>query len=103
MSDTVIVTGTFDLDPARRHDAIAVFTEMMERTRVEDGCQHYAFTADLTDPGRFHLIEQWASLAANEAHVQTEHFPVFLTQLGDLGITGVSITQWLGATEKPVR
>lgn len=103
MSDTVIVTGVFDLDPARRERAIAVFTDMMERTRVEEGCEHYAFSADLSDPGRFHLIEQWSSLAANEAHVQTPHFPTFLEHLGDLGITGVTITQWLDATEKKVR
>lgn len=103
MSDTVLVTGVFDLDPARREQAIAVFTDMMERTRAEDGCEHYAFTADLVDPGRFHLIEQWSSLATNEAHVQTPHFPAFLEQLGALGTTGVTITQWLGATEKQVR
>jgi quinol monooxygenase YgiN len=103
MSDTVIVTGTFDLDPELRENAIAVFTDMMERTRIEEGCEHYAFTADLSDPGRFHLIEQWTSLATNEAHVQTPHFPTFLQQLGELGITGVSITQWLGAAENKVR
>src|SRR5688500_18935570 len=100
MSDTVIVTGWFDLDRARRDDAIAVFTEMMERTRAEEGCEHYAFSADLTDPGRFHLVEQWSSLATNEAHVQTPHFPAFLEQLGTLGVTGVSLSQWLGAEEK---
>ncbi|MGH9275383.1 MAG: putative quinol monooxygenase [Acidimicrobiales bacterium] len=103
MSDTVIVTGVFDLDPSRRERAIAVFTEMMERTRAEEGCEHYAFSADLTDPGRFHLIEQWSSLTLNEAHVQTPHFPTFLDQLGGLGITAVTITQWLGATGKRVR
>ena len=103
MSDTVIVTGVFDLDPERREAAIAVFTDMMERTRAEEGCEHYAFTADLSDPGRFHLIEQWTSLATNEAHVQTPHFPTFLEQLGGLRITAVSITQWLDATEKKVR
>ncbi len=102
MSDTVIVTGFFDLDPVHRESAVTVFTEMMERTRAEEGCEHYAFSADLTDPGRFHLIEQWASLAANEAHVQTPHFPRFLEQLGTLGVTGVSLTQWLDATEKRV-
>ncbi len=100
MSDTVIVTGYFDLDPARRDDAIVVFTEMMERTRAEEGCEHYAFSADLTDPGRFHLVEQWSSLTTNEAHVQTPHFPTFLEQLGTLGVTGVSLSQWLGAEEK---
>ena len=103
MSDTVLVTGVFDLDPALREQAIAVFTDMMERTRVEEGCEHYAFTADLVDPGRFHLIEQWSSLATNEAHVQTPHVPTVLEQLGGLGISGVTITQWLGATEKQVR
>ena len=103
MSDTVIVTGVFDLDPSLRETAIAVFTDMMERTRAEEGCEHYAFSADLTDPGRFHLIEQWTSLATNEAHVQTPHFPTFLEQLGGLGITGVKLTQWLDATEKRVR
>ncbi len=98
MSDTIIVTGVIDLDPAKHDDAIAAMTACMEATRAEDGCEHYAFSADLADPGRFHVSEQWASQAAMDAHMATPHLAALMGQMGELGVTGASLTKWDGAT-----
>lgn len=98
MSDTIIVTGVIDLDPAKRDDAIELFTWMMEVTRAEDGCEAYTFSADVSDPGRFHLSEQWASKDAVAAHGAAPHFIEFLGKMGAVGVTAFSATQWSGAT-----
>lgn len=98
MSDTIIVTGVMDLDPAHRDAAIAAVTTLMEATRAEDGCEHYAFSGDFGDPGRFHISERWASQAAMDAHMATPHMAAFLGAMGGFGVTGASITKWEGAT-----
>ncbi len=68
---SILVTGTIDFDPANRDKAIETVTACMEATRAEDGCECYAFSGDLDDPGRFHISEQWASQEAMDTHMQT--------------------------------
>ena len=98
MSDTIIVTGVIDLDPAKREDAIAAAVEVMEATRAEEGSVAYTFSADLVDPGRFHLVEEWASAAAMEAHMATAHLAEFMGKIGGCGVTSAKLTKWEGAT-----
>src|SRR5688500_6102480 len=100
MSDTILVTGFIDLDPAKRDEAITVLCAAMEATRAEDGCEHYVFSADLADPGRFHVSEQWANQAANDAHGTGPALATLMGATGSLGVTGVSLTAWSGAEPK---
>lgn len=98
MSDTIIILGVIDLDPAKRDDAIAAANTLMEATHAEEGCEHYAFSADVNDPGRFYMSEQWASKATLDAHSASPHLAAFMGAMGTLGVSAASITQWTGAT-----
>jgi quinol monooxygenase YgiN len=102
MSDTIIVTGTIDVDPARMDDAVAAALEVMEATRAEAGNDAYTFSADLAVAGRLHLVEQWASQEAMDAHMTTAHLATFMEKLGTCGVTRASLTQWRGATPTKV-
>jgi quinol monooxygenase YgiN len=94
----IIVTGTIDLDPSRRDAAIEVFTKAMGATREEPGCEGYTFSADLEDPGRFHVREQWADGAAVATHLGSANLAELMGAMGPLGVTGASLTRWDGAT-----
>jgi quinol monooxygenase YgiN len=95
---SIIVTGTIDLDPAQRDGFIAAAKECMQATRAEDGNELYAFSADLSDPGRFYVMEQWASQEAMDAHMASAHLAAFMGAMGGAGVTGASLTKWDGAT-----
>ena len=95
---TIIVTGSFDLDPAKRDDFIAAAQVCMAASRQDEGNEGYTFSADLDDPGRFHVSEQWASQEAMDAHMGQPHMATFLGGMGDFGVTGGSLTKWEGAT-----
>ena len=95
---SILVTGTIDFDPANRDKAIETVTACMEATRAEDGCEFYAFSGDLNDPGRFHVSEQWASQEAMDAHMATPHMATLMAAMGGLGVTAASLTKWDGAT-----
>ena len=98
MSEPILVTGVLDLDPASRDDFIAACRELMAATHPEPGCEHYSFSADLDDPGRFHISERWASKDEMDAHSASAHLAAFMAKLGALGVRGGSLTQWTGAT-----
>ena len=87
---SILVTGTIDFDPANRDKAIETVTACMEATRAEDGCESYAFSGDLNDPGRFHISEQWASQEAMDSHMQTPHMAALMGAMGSLGVTAAS-------------
>jgi quinol monooxygenase YgiN len=98
MSDTIIVTGVIDLDPAKRYDAIAAALAVMEATRAEEGNESYTFSADFTDPGRFYLVEQWASEEAMNVHMGTAHLAEFMGKIAECGVKTLNVTHWRGAT-----
>jgi len=95
---SILVIGTIDLDPARRDDFITVAQTLMTATRPEEGCESYAFSGALDDPGRFYVSEQWASQEAMDAHMATPHLAAFMGAMGEVGVTAASLTKWDGAT-----
>jgi len=93
----ILVTGTIDIDPGQRDAFVEAAQKLMAPTRAEDGCEHYSFSADLDEPGRFHLSERWADDETMGAHMGTSHLAEFLAAIGPL-VRGTTITQWTGAT-----
>jgi len=98
VADTILITGVIDLDPANHDAAVAAFTKVMKASLQDEGCERYVFSADLEQPGRFHLSEEWASQAASDAHMTKPHMAEFFSVAGQLGITSSSVTKWTGAT-----
>jgi quinol monooxygenase YgiN len=95
---TILVTGTIDFDPSKRDEAVAAITECMEAARKDEGCEAYVFSGDLSDPGRIHVSEQWASQELMDAHMATPHMATLMGAMGAFGVTAASLTKWDGAT-----
>jgi quinol monooxygenase YgiN len=98
MGEQIVVTGIIEVAPADHEAAAAAFRRALIPTRAEDGCEHYSFAADLEQPGRFHLTEQWRAQACIDAHIAAPHMAELFGTLGALGITSTSLTRWAGAT-----
>jgi quinol monooxygenase YgiN len=98
----ILVTGTIDLDPANRDAFAAACQQLMAATHQEAGCEHYSFSADLDDPGRFHISERWSTQEEMDAHSASDHLAAFMGQLGGFGVRGASLTKWEGATGSPL-
>lgn len=64
----IIAAATIDIDPAQRETFIEAARKAAEIFRGQDGCEHFAFSADLDDEGRFYVSERWSSEATLNAH-----------------------------------
>lgn len=95
---TILVTGTFDLDPAQGDAFSAAASACMAATRAEAACESYTFTQDLEVAGRYHVTELWASQEGMDEHMASPHLAAFMGAMGGFGVTGVSLTKWDGAT-----
>ncbi len=65
----VIVGGTFEVQAGSREQFLAEHLDLMRRSRAEQGCLEYTFSADPLDPSRVVLFELWASREDLDAHL----------------------------------
>jgi quinol monooxygenase YgiN len=55
---------------------------------AEQGCVHYAWTADLARPGRIHVFEEWETEADLAAHLSDQPYFQMAGHLAAVGILG---------------
>jgi len=82
----IVISDVLDVHDDDREAFVALVTETAHASRAEPGCFRYAFTADLDDGNRFHLIEIWADAAAIEGHFKTPHFREYRERLGPMRV-----------------
>lgn len=63
----IMVAGHLIVDPADRDSYLAECATVVRQARAAPGCQDFAISADLVDPGRVVVYERWESTAAVEA------------------------------------
>lgn len=64
------------------------------QTRGEAGCLDYRVSQDLEVPGRFVLIETWASMAEMQTHLALPHIGPAVEALMALGAQNLSVTAY---------
>lgn len=62
----------------------SLLTWMVERTRVEPGCERYDLYEERDAQGSLHLFERYRSPEALEAHRTSEHYIEYRRQVADL-------------------
>lgn len=87
-AQTVIVNGIFDVNPDTRDRILAEAGPLIAAACTQDGCHHYAWTADLCAPSRIYVYEEWASAEHLARHLAGPHYAVMLAHMQGAGITG---------------
>ena len=78
----IVVVGYLTIAPEKRAEAEAAIATLVPLTQVEDGCIDYRYSADLGEPGRINILEQWESEEAMTVHMGQAHFADFMTAIG---------------------
>jgi quinol monooxygenase YgiN len=90
----IVVSGTLIIDPAKATLCEELTTKLVADTVKEEGNISYEYFRSPSDPGRWHVFEEWASEAAMNEHMASPHMAEFMGAAGDLGITGVDIQRY---------
>lgn len=72
------------------------------QTRSEPGCLNYRVSHDLEVPGRFSLVETWATLADMQAHLALPHIGPAVQALMGLGGQELSVTAYEAGDAMPM-
>ena len=87
----IIVNGTVRFGAGeidRLRDSMA---RNVEATRAEEGCEHYAYAVDISDPNLLHVSERWRDDAAIERHMASPHMGAFMAEIGASKVESISI------------
>lgn len=88
----IVISGEVDVTPDARETALVEARALIEAALAEPGCLHYAWTADLTRPGRIHVFEEWDCEANLAAHLAGAAYQGMLQHLSGAGIQ-VAVTR----------
>ncbi len=80
----ILVTGRVQIPEEQRSRFLKVATEMCSRSRQDEGCSGYRFYADLEQPGRYVIIEEWDDDDALQRHFAQPHTGAFMSELPGL-------------------
>jgi quinol monooxygenase YgiN len=98
----IIIAGTITFDPAKREALESGFAAMQAETLKESGCGAYEIYNSRSDDGTVLIFEKWADDAALAAHMTSPHMAAFGAVMGSIGIKGIDIKKYSGATEGPL-
>ena len=68
----------------------------------EEGCKDYTFYADLGDPHKFFLFEEWDGQIYLDAHFKTGHMAEFRKQLPDFTAAPPQVTRYVVSESGPL-
>ena len=98
----LVIAGRIRIDPLHREPAIAAATVMMRETRQEKGCISYTISADVEDPGLFHIFEEWESQENLSAHFQSPHMAQFSQQIAGFSVKERHLQRYQIAAVSPL-
>jgi quinol monooxygenase YgiN len=92
----LIIDGWLHFAPGEIDKFSEAARQMVEATRQEEGCLHYAFARDMNDPDIIRISERWVDEAALEAHFQSPHMAAFGAGLAQVERLGADIRLYQG-------
>lgn len=99
----MIVIAGFYRFPVDQLDAVTpAMAKMIELSRAEPGCGHYAFAHDVVEPGLIRVSESWMDEAAFKAHATSEHMAEWRAASAAHGIYDRTITGYEVSAERPL-
>ncbi|ESZ86566.1 MAG: antibiotic biosynthesis monooxygenase [Blastomonas sp. CACIA14H2] len=99
----MIVIAGFYRFPIDQIEAVRpAMTKMIELSRAEPGCGHYAFSEDVVEPGLIRVSESWESEDALKAHAASAHMAEWRAASAAHGIHDRTITAYEVTGARPL-
>jgi quinol monooxygenase YgiN len=84
----IVISAQIDLDPAKREEALRTAQPWIDGALSQPGCIHYDWSADVNNPSRVNVFEEWESEASLAAHFAGPQYAGMLGHIGQSGLIG---------------
>lgn len=82
----IVISAQIDLPADKREEALTTAQKWIDGALSQDGCIHYDWGADLNNPKRVNVFEEWESEAALANHFANAQYAGMLGHLSGFGI-----------------
>ncbi len=82
----IVISAQIDLPAEKREEALKTAQPFIDGALSQDGCIHYDWSADLNNPTRVNVFEEWESEESLANHFANKHYAGMLGHLGGYGI-----------------
>jgi len=103
VNDIELAIVTMRFDAADAAALLAVLAKYVVLTRMEQGCRNIDLCASVTHPGRYLLIQKWASGEAQRAHFDSAGMVEMATACTGLLAAPPDIDLWDGPSAHDLR
>lgn len=86
----ILIAAQIYVEPAGRERALITAQPWIDGALSQSGCIHYDWSADLNDPTRINVFEEWESEAALAAHFAGSFYAGMRDHLGSSGLTNAT-------------
>ena len=97
----IIVLGHVTARPEHFDEVLRLSREHVARSRAEPGCVSHAVHRDTQDPLRLVFVEEWADMAALQAHFRVPASRAFGKALGERAASPPGLTIYEASEVKP--
>jgi quinol monooxygenase YgiN len=98
----VLIAAQLYLEPAGRDRALKSAQPWIDGALAQPGCVHYDWSADLGDPERINVFEEWESEEALAAHFAGPQYAGMVAHLGSSGLLRAASKKYRIDAEGPV-
>lgn len=87
----IIVNGTVRFGAGEIDRLKGAMARNVEATRAEEGCEHYSYSVDISDPDLLHVAERWSDDEAIQRHMASPHMGAFMAEVAASKVEAMSI------------
>ncbi|MDB5461510.1 MAG: antibiotic biosynthesis monooxygenase [Caulobacteraceae bacterium] len=98
----IVITGTVRIPVGTLDRVRPAMRAMVDASRAEDGCLHYAYGEDVFEPGLIWVSESWRDGAALELHAKSAHMATWRAAGAELGLHDRNLTLYEAVSAKPL-
>jgi quinol monooxygenase YgiN len=98
----VLIAAQIYLEPDGRELALKSAQPWIDGALAQPGCVHYDWSADLGDPERINVFEEWESEEALAAHFAGPQYAGMVSHLGSSGLVRAVSKKYRIDAEGPV-
>ncbi len=98
----IVVSADVKLDPAKREETLKTARKWIDGALAQKGCIAYSWCADISDPERVQVFEEWESEQALADHLAGPQYRGMLAHMAGGGITEAVSRKYRVDLEAPV-
>jgi len=98
----ILIAGSIRVPAEKRECLLSAIRKYIPASRSEPGCEHYNWSADLSEPGIIHVFEQWADEAGLAKHFEGDAYIETAKLISETGILEADISKYRVDLIEPV-